>query len=610
MNKDTLAINTLKINGVSAINKANSGHPGIVLGASTMMHTLFSRHMNFDPQDTKWINRDRFILSAGHGSALLYSQLRILGLIKEEDLKEFRQYHSITPGHPEFGMTPGVESTSGPLGQGIATAIGLAMGEESLRARFNEINHYTYVICGDGDLQEGVAMEALSFAGMQQLSKLIIMHDSNDIQLDTAVNKVFNEDLKMKMQAMGFDYQLVTENTVEAIDAALTKAKASDKPSFIEVKTIIGDGASKQGTSAVHGAPIGDDVEQLKAKLEWTEDGFHLPEEVKALYQETLIARSQKARAEFKASDELLEFLKSKPVSINLDIQPNVATRVSSGEVIKHLNETMPNWIGGSADLSGSTKAAGADGEFSKENRKGRNILFGVREFAMCAMANGLALHSNFKPFVSTFFVFSDYAKPAIRLAALMKLPVTYVFTHDSIFVGEDGPTHEPIEHIAMMRSIPNVNFIRPADEKEVMGAYELALNSKDTPTVIALTRQNIVSLSETSQEKIQKGLYTVVNNDSDWTLVASGSELANAVAIAKELKINAVSISNFKGNVSWDTNKAITIEAGATYGLAKWGKYNIGIDTFGESAPGETVNKHFKLDKVSLLEKVKTIIN
>ena len=610
MNKDTLAINTLKINGVSAINKANSGHPGIVLGAATMMHTLFSRHMNFDPKDTKWINRDRFVLSAGHGSALLYAQLRVLGLISEEDLKNFRQYHSITPGHPEYGMTKGVESTSGPLGQGIATSVGMAIAEEALRARFSEISHYTYTICGDGDLQEGVAMEALSFAGMQKLSKLIIMHDSNDIQLDTAVNKVFNEDLKKKMEAMGFDYQLVSENTVEAIDAALVKAKASDKPSFIEVKTIIGHGSSQEGTSAVHGAPIGDDIEQLKAKLEWTHDGFHLPEEVKALYNETLIARSEKARSEFKASSELENFLQVKPVSINLDIKPNQATRASSGEVIQYLNKTLPNWIGGSADLSGSTKASGADGEFSKENRKGRNILFGVREFAMCAMANGIALHSNFKPFVSTFFVFSDYAKPAIRLAALMKLPVTYVFTHDSIFVGEDGPTHEPIEHIAMMRSIPNVNFIRPADEKEVMGAYELALNSKDTPTVIALTRQNIVSLEETSKANIQKGLYQVVSNSSEWTLVASGSELANAVAIAKELNLNAVSISNFKGNVSWDTSKAITIEAGATYGLAKWGKYNIGIDTFGESAPGDIVNKHFKLDKESLTATIKSIIN
>ena len=605
---DKLAINTLKMNGVSAINAANSGHPGIVLGAATMVHTLFTKHLKFDPKNPKWVNRDRFILSAGHGSALLYAELRLLGLISDEDLKNFRQLGSITPGHPEYGMTPGVEATTGPLGQGIGIGVGLALAEESLRSRFNEVDHYTYVLCGDGDLQEGVAMESLSFAGQQKLSKLIILHDSNDIQLDTPVKEVFSDNLKQRMEAINFEY-IKVENTVSAIDKAISIAKKSNKPTFIEVKTIIGEGSTNQGTSAVHGSPLGDDINHLKETLNWTEDGFFVPEEVKKLYQETIFKRGTEEFMKWMPSNELTQFLESKKIKIDIDIEKNSATRVSSGEVIKHLNQTLENWIGGSADLSSSTKAAGGDGEFTINNRKGRNILFGVREFAMGAIANGIALHSNFKPFVSTFFVFSDYLKPAIRLAALMKLPVTYVFTHDSVFVGEDGPTHEPIEHIAMFRSLPNTNFIRPADEKEVKGAYELAINSKSTPTVIALTRQNIVSLKETSQEKVQKGIYNVLNNHSDWTLVASGSELANAMEIGKELKLNVVSISNANGKPTWDVTKAITIEAASTYGLGKFGIHNIGIDSFGESGDGIKVYEHFKLNNDSLKKTIQSLI-
>ncbi|CAM9151778.1 transketolase [Mycoplasma marinum] len=607
---NTLAINTLKVNGVAAINKANSGHPGIVLGAAPMIHTLFTKHMNFDPKNPKWVNRDRFILSAGHGSALLYAELRLLGLITKEDLMDFRQLGSLTPGHPEYGHTPGVESTTGPLGQGIATAIGMAIAEESLRARFPEINHNIYVVCGDGDLQEGVANEALSFAGKQQLSKLIIMHDSNDIQLDTGVKEVFNEDLKKKMESLGFFYQLVKENTIESIDKAIEKAKKSTKPSFIEVKTIIGEGATKQGTSAVHGAPLGSDFDVVKASLDWKHGDFEVPQEVSNLYEKTIFKRGAEAYANFKASAELEKFLTNEGVEITLDLDKNTATRVSSGSIIQHLNKNVEQWIGGSADLSGSTKATGGDGVFSMENRRGRNILFGVREFAMAAMANGIALHSNFKPFVSTFFVFSDYAKPAIRLASLMKLPVTYIFTHDSVFVGEDGPTHEPIEHNAMFRSLPNLNFIRPADETEVMGAYEIALNSTSTPTVISLTRQNIVSLEQTTKEGVKNGSYHLNKTSSEWTIVATGSEVANAYKIGKELELNVVSMPCAElTNIDWDTQKAFTVEAATTYGMAKYGKYNFGIDTFGESGEGSQVYAHFGLDKDSLKQKISEII-
>ncbi len=610
MNKDILAIKTIKINGVSAVNKANSGHPGIVLGASTMMHTLFSRHLNFDPDNPNWINRDRFILSVGHGSALLYSQLRLLGLITTEDLKNFRQYKSITPGHPEYGLAKGVEATTGPLGQGIGVGVGLAVAEEFLRSKFKEINHYTYVMCGDGDLQEGVSYETLAFAGRQNLSKLIVMYDSNDVQLDTLTKLATSENTKLRMESIGFEYILVKENTVKAIDEALIKAKSSNKPSFIEIKTIIGEGATKQGTSAVHGAPIGEDIHQLRAKLNWTEDSFFIPEEVKKLYQETIIKRSKKAFEKFKMSEALKEFLKTKPIDIEIDLEKNVATRVSSGKVIEYLNTHRKNWLGGSADLSCSTKASGGDEVFDVNNRSGRNFLFGVREFGMGTIANGLALHSNLKPFVSTFFVFADYIKPSIRLAAIMGLPVTYVFTHDSVFVGEDGPTHEPIEQLAMMRSIPKINVLRPADEKEVIGAYEMAYNSKNVPTAIVLTRQNIVSLVETSKEKFKKGSYKLVTSDSEWTLIASGSELANAVKIGKELNLNVVSISNSSHiKIDWNVEKAISVEAATTYGMKKLAKFNFGIDTFGESAPGDIVYKHFKLDKDSLKERIKKII-
>lgn len=610
LSADIMAINTLKINGVAAVNKANSGHPGIVLGAATIMHTLFSRHMIYDPKNPKFINRDRFVLSAGHGSALLYSQLYLLGLATKSDLENFRQIGSRTPGHPEYGFLPGVEATTGPLGQGIAMAVGMAIAEESLRARFNEIGHYTYVLCGDGDLQEGVANEALSLAGFQKLSKLIIIFDSNNVQLDTLVNKVFNENMAKKMEALGFKYIFVKNNDLKAIDKALQSAKKSDKPVFIEVKTIIGDGATNAGTSKVHGAPLGNDFDNVKASLKWTESDFNIPLTVKQLYDQTIIKRSQKAVQNFKMSPGLKKFLTAKPKRIEIEIEKNLATRASSGKVIEYLNLKFPNWIGGSADLAGSTKAFGGDGDFSPLNRRGRNILFGVREFAMAAIGNGLALHSNFYPFVSTFFVFTDYLKPALRLSAMMKLPVTYIMTHDSIWVGEDGPTHEPIEQLAMVRAIPNVNVVRPADEKEVLGAFDIALNQKHTPTIIALTRQNIKSLDETNRDKVASGSYELLNFQAKWTLISSGSELANAVKIAKELKINCVSLVNStNAKITWNKNFAISIEASTTFGMQKFANYNLGIDTFGESGPGEKVNEHFKLDYNSLFKRVKHII-
>ncbi|WP_436358440.1 transketolase [Mycoplasma sp. 480] len=605
-NLDQLSINTLKINGTAAINKANSGHPGIVLGAATIMHTLFSRHLVFNPMSPEWINRDRFILSAGHGSALLYAQLRVLGLIKKEDLMNFRQMDSLTPGHPEFGHTIGVEATTGPLGQGIGMGVGLALAESHLNSKFSEINHYTYVLCGDGDLQEGVANEALSLAGKWELNKLIILHDSNDVQLDTKVEAVNADDLRLKMESLGFFYQQV-KNDVEKISKAIEKAKSSKKPSFIEVKTIIGEGATKQGTSDVHGAPLGKDFENLKSKLNWTMDDFELPQEVEQYYRETLFKRGEDAQNSFTESEELKNYLENanKEISINLTLKENDATRNSSGAVIKYLNENTQHWIGGSADLVASTKVGGADGVFSVENRQGRNLLFGVREFAMGAIANGLALHSVLKPFVSTFFVFSDYVKPAMRLSALMKLPVTYVFTHDSVFVGEDGPTHQPIEQLAMLRSLPGIKVLRPADEKEVIASYELAINSVNKPHVIVLTRQNITSLASTNKDLFKQGSYFVNKTNSKYALVATGSELATALKIGKEFDLNVISASNWDNKVLWNPMNTISIEAASTFGWAKLARHNIGHDDFGYSAPGDLVYKKIKLDYESVKQYV-----
>ncbi|MGZ9431738.1 transketolase [Mycoplasma sp. CB776] len=605
-NLDQLSINTLKINGTAAINKANSGHPGIVLGAATIMHTLFSRHLVFNPMSPEWINRDRFILSAGHGSALLYAQLRVLGLIKKEDLMNFRQMDSLTPGHPEFGHTIGVEATTGPLGQGIGMGVGLALAESHLNSKFSEINHYTYVLCGDGDLQEGVANEALSLAGKWELNKLIILHDSNDVQLDTKVEAVNADDLRLKMESLGFFYQQV-KNDVEKISKAIEKAKSSKKPSFIEVKTIIGEGATKQGTSDVHGAPLGKDFENLKTKLNWTMDDFELPQEVEQYYRETLFKRGENAQNSFTESEELKNYLENanKEISINLTLKENDATRNSSGAVIKYLNENTQHWIGGSADLVASTKAGGADGVFSVENRQGRNLLFGVREFAMGTIANGLALHSVLKPFISTFFVFSDYVKPAMRLSALMKLPVTYVFTHDSVFVGEDGPTHQPIEQLAMLRSLPGIKVLRPADEKEVIASYELAINSVNKPHVIVLTRQNITSLASTNKDLFKQGSYFVNKTNSKYALVATGSELATALKIGKEFDLNVISASNWDNKVLWNPMNTISIEAASTFGWAKLARHNIGHNDFGYSAPGDLVYKKIKLDYESVKQYV-----
>lgn len=610
-NIENLAINSLKMHGVAAVNKANSGHPGVILSAAKMVYALYRDHMNFDVENLNWINRDRFILSAGHASGLLYSLLYNLGILEQKDLENFRQMGSKTPGHPEYGHTLGVEATTGPLGQGIAMGVGLAMAQAHLHSKFPEINHYTYILCGDGDLQEGISYESLSLAGHLKLENLIILYDSNDIQLDSPLDVVFSENVRQRIESQGLFYQLVEKNDVNLISEAITKAKKSKKPSFIEIKTIIGEGTSKEKTSDVHGAPLGNDILTLKKNLNWEYDDFYLADELRQHWKNTLGKRSQKAFAEFKISKELKEFLEkgqNLDFEINLDLAKNQATRNTSGQILDYISKHLPYWIGGSADLSVSTKAKGSEGIFSYQNYQGRNIMFGVREFAMASIANGIALHSVLRPFVSTFFVFADYLKPALRLSAIMKLPVSYIFSHDSLMVGEDGPTHEPVEQLAMLRSLPNLAVYRPGDENELKAAYELILAKKNQPSALILTRQNIKSFNS-CKKGFKKGAYLVRKASSKWALIATGSELGLANEIANKLDVNLISLSNWQNSPIWEPNYAISLELATTFGWKAHAKYNFGHDDFGFSAPADKILEKIGFNFDNLVTKIKKII-
>ena len=563
MTKERLAIQTLRVLSVEQSTKAASGHPGIALGAAPMIHALYSRFVRTSLKDLNWINRDRFILAAGHGSSLLYSLLHLLGYnLTQEDLANFRQFGSITAGHPECDLTPGVDATSGPLGQGIAEGAGMALAEAFLAEKFNRdelklIDHYTYVLCGDGDLQEGVTQEAISLAGHLGLNKLIVLYDSNDIQLDGEVKNANSENIREKYEAMNWNYLHVRDGEdVDAVVKAIKKAQDSTKPTIIEIKTIIGRGSASENTSKVHGSPLPkEEVDKMRADLGG--QAFGVDSSVYEFYRETFGKRGEEAYQKwseackeyqekypeaYKEFERLLndDFLIDFENIIKYSNDYNKATRVSSGEILNAISKIHPGFIGGSADLTASTRAKGADGDFGLANRLGRNINFGVREHAMAAITNGIALHGGLKPFCSTFFVFSDYMKPAIRLAALMKLPVIYVFTHDSIAVGEDGPTHQPIEQLTMLRSIPGLNVIRPADANEVKGAWEVAYYSKHNPTAIVLTRQNLPSVTEdNATQKVKFGGYILAHEKEnlDGILIASGSEVSLALSAQTMLR-------------------------------------------------------------------------
>lgn len=655
MNTERTSVNAIRMLGVDMINKANSGHPGIVLGAAPTMYTLFTKHLVYNPKDPDWFNRDRFILSAGHGSALLYSTLHLAHYsLTMDDLKQFRQWGSRTPGHPEFGHTPGVDATTGPLGQGIAMAVGMAIGEKHLGALLNKdeikvVDHYTYSLCGDGDLQEGVAQEAISLAGHLGLSKLILLYDSNDIQLDGPVALNNSENTKKKFESMNWNYILVDDGeNINEINNAISTAKENQgKPTIIEIKTIIGHGSPHAGKNATHGSPLGEENTMVtREKLQWEYAPFMIPNEV---YEDFIGSNKEKGitkyekwndsinkyKKDYPKEGKIIEELISSSININFDdifnkiqLKDSVATRASSGELLNILQEHCPLMIGGSADLSSSTKVKGINGDFTKDNPLGRNINFGVREHAMAAIVNGLVLH-DLKGFTGGFFIFSDYMKPAIRLSALMGIPSIFVFTHDSIAVGEDGPTHEPIEQLAGLRAIPNMDVIRPADTKEVMGAWKLALNSKNTPTCILLTRQNIPTLEFSDNKLVEKGAYIISKekNKIDAIIIATGSEVSLAINAQKELldqgvDTRIVSIPSFKRFneqeaeyrntvLPPDIKKRVAVEMGSSMG---WHQYigdegkSLTIDKFGASAKGEEIIDKYGFNINNLVKIVKSM--
>lgn len=657
-NVDTLAINTIRILSAEAIEKAKSGHPGLPMGCAPMAYTLWSRQLKHNPADSKWFDRDRFVLSAGHGSMLLYSLFHIFGYgTTMEDIKNFRQYGSKTPGHPEYGYTNGVETTTGPLGQGIANAVGMAIAEAYLANKFNRpgykvVDHYTYAICGDGCLMEGISGEASSLAGTLKLGKLILLYDSNSISIEGSTSIAFREDVGKRYEAYGWQVLKVEDGTdVTAVEEAIKAAKAeTEKPTIIIVKNIIGFGCpAKQGKASVHGSPLGEEnLEATKKYLNWNYEPFTVPDEVKEYmvgFRKSAAKKEDEWKELFKnyekAYPELADEWKkwmSGEVSKDIDdesfykFDKPMATRQASGIVINRLSKFVPNLIGGSADLAPSNKTHMDDrGNFSAEDRSGSNMHFGIREHAMAAIANGMCVHGGLKPYVATFFVFCDYMKGAMRLSSLMNIPVTYVLTHDSIGVGEDGPTHEPIEQLAMLRSLPNMTTFRPADAKETAVGWYLAMTKKKGPVSLILTRQTL-PLYENTGKNALKGAYILKNSKKsvpDVLLMASGSEVELIMKAADELAkqgIDARVISmpsfelfdeqsdEYKESVLPNSVRArVAVEAASTFG---WHKYTgldgkvIGIDHFGASGKAEVLFKEFGFTVDNVVKTAVEVVN
>ena len=660
MNIEQKSVNAIRVLAADTVQKVNSGHPGMPLGSAAMAYELWANHLTHNPKNPKWVNRDRFILSAGHASSLLYSLLHLFGYgLTIEDMKNFRQDNSLTPGHPEYGHTVGVEATTGPLGAGMGMAVGMAMAQAHMAATFNTedyniIDHYTFVLGGDGCMEEGISSEAFSLAGTLGLSKLIVLYDSNNITIEGNTDLAFTEDVNKRMEAFGFQTLTVEDgNNLEEISKAIELAKSEKtKPSFITVKTKIAFGCpAKEGSESSHGSPLGEEnVKALRDNLGWEEqEAFVIPQDVYDNF-------AQKAKKGQEAEDNWNKLFKAycekypekkalwdkyfavidDEKLLNCDEfwsyedKPQ-ATRSLSGNMINRLAKIMPNFWGGSADLGPSNKTVIKDGgSFSKNNYLGRNIHYGVREFAMTAIANGITLYGGTKTFVGTFFVFSDYLKPMARLAALMKIPVTYVLTHDSIGVGEDGPTHEPIEQLAMLRAMPNINVFRPADATETAAAWYSAITSKNTPTVLALSRQNLPQIEGSSKEAL-KGGYIIAESikaKPDAIIIASGSEVSLAVDAKKELMekgfdIRVVSMpcmdifeqqsDEYKEKILPQTvEKRLVVEAGSSI---CWGKYlgfkgkSVTIDTFGASAPANVLFKKYGFTVENVVNKALSML-
>ena len=661
MNIEEMSVNAIRVLSADAIQKANSGHPGLPLGTAPIAYELFSKHMNYNPQNPEWINRDRFVLSGGHGSMLLYSLFHLFGIgnLSLDEVKNFRQFGSLTPGHPEYGHTVGVEATTGPLGQGMAMAVGMAMAEAHLASVFNKegypvVDHYTYVLGGDGCMMEGISSECFSLAGTLGLSKLIVFYDSNNISIEGSTDIAFTEDVVTRFKAFGFQTIEVEDgNDLCAIGKAIEEAKADKtRPSLIKVNTLIGYGCpAKQGKASAHGEPLGvDNVAALKENIGWPCKGdFEVPQEVYDHYKEL---SANMAKAEDKWNELFASYVEKYPEMKELwdnyfdgydmsDLfnsdeywakgDKAEATRNTSGAILNMIKKAMPNLIGGSADLAPSNKSNMKDaGDFSKDNYAGSNLHFGVREQAMAAIGNGLMLHGGLKAFVATFFVFSDYVKPMARLTALMQLPLTYVFTHDSIGVGEDGPTHEPIEQLAAFRSLPGFTVFRPCDRTETAAAWMYAVENECGPTGLVLTRQNLPQMEGSSKDAL-KGGYVIADSQKevpDAIIIASGSEVSLAVNAKEELKKDGIDVrvvsmpsmelfdkqsAEYKESVLPNAvRKRVAVEALSDFG---WYKY-VGLDGrviamegFGASGPAATLFEHFGFTVDNVVKTVKSVM-
>ena len=642
-------IDQIRCLGIDMIKEANSGHSGIVLGAAPILYALYAHHLNIDPTNPKYFNRDRFVMSAGHGSALLYATLYMAGFnITLDDLKSFRQIDSITPGHPEYGVTPGVDCSTGPLGEGIATAVGMAMAEANLRTRYKGlIDHYTYVLCGDGDLMEGISYEACSLAGMQKLNKLIVLYDSNNISLDGKTSLTFTENVAMRFIAQGWNVITVEDgNNYEAISKAIDEAKKQDeKPTLIEVKTTIGKYSKLEGTNEVHGKVLDDDdISSIKEKLDIRDIPFAVSQNTIEEFQYIINKRCKNLSEKF---DEKLSKLDDKEKNeLNYFINDNKkidvkelfydapeelaeATRVTSYKILNAVVKNKPYIIGGSADLFGANKTYIEDGgNFSRDNYLGKNIYYGVRENAMGAISNGLALHG-FRPYLSTFMVFSDYLKPSLRLSCMMNLPNIFIFSHDSISVGEDGPTHQPMEQLLTLRAMPNLDVFRPADANEVIGAYNAIFNKESGPSVISLSRNTVPILGETKANEVEKGGYIALEtrNKPAGIIMSSGEELHLALEVAKRLmvkgiEVRVVSIPNLGRFLKQSPEyiesilpvevRKIAIEASSSMSWSKLiynSKYLITLDEFGASGKKNDVYKKYGFDVDTLEEKIEELL-
>lgn len=649
MNLEERSINAVRMLSVDAIEKANSGHPGLPLGAAAFTYELWANHLSINPDDQKWINRDRFVLSAGHGSAMLYSLLHLFGFgLTIDDLKEFRQVDSLTPGHPEYKHTNGVECTTGPLGQGIAMAVGMAMAEEHLAAMYNKddlklIDHYTYVVCGDGDLMEGVALEAISLAGTLNLNKLIVLYDSNKITIEGSTDLAFREDVVKKFEACGWCTREVSDgNNLMEINEAINSAKKDPHPTLIKINTKIGYGSPVANSSKAHGSPLGaDNLKATKEYFGYSEEPFHVDEDVyenikshienkKIIYEgwkrvEQLY--KEKYPEDYKNLMDVYEN-KKKEAFLNEEkfysFDKDLATRANSGEIINRIANKVNYLFGGSADLAPSNNThMNNSSNFSAEDRLGNNINFGIREHAMGAITNGILLHGGLRSYCGTFLVFSDYMKPALRLASLQMLPNIFVLTHDSIGVGEDGPTHQPVDQIPMLRSIPNMIVFRPADGFETAVAWKVAMNSTSTPVCLILTRQKLKRLN--SSINACKGAYIIKKEEGELEkiVIASGSEVSIALEAAEGLKgvrvVSMPSMELFEAQpaeyreevLPSNIEKRISVEAASTFG---WTKYvglkgvSIGMESFGMSGPGPEVFEYFRITSSRIREELEKL--